>query len=53
MTYKLDLEQITIMLRRMAEALERMAPSYQFPDNLEKAEGFIWEAQLRLSLIHI
>ena len=31
----------------MAEALERIAPSYQFPDNLEKAEGFIWEAQLR------
>ena len=47
MTYKFDIEQITILLSRMAEALERIAPSYQFPDNLEKAEGFIWEAQLR------
>lgn len=31
----------------MAEALERIAPSYQFPDNLEDAQGYIWEAQLR------
>ena len=35
------------MLLRMAEALERIAPSYQFPDNLEDAQGYIWEAQLR------
>ena len=41
MTYKFDIEQITILLSRMAEALERIAPSYQFPYNLEKAEGFI------------
>ena len=47
MTHQNDLEQVTKLLSRMAEALERIAPSYQFPDNLDKAEGFIWEAQLR------
>lgn len=43
MTNKNELE----LLARMAEALERIAPSYQFPDNLEDAQGYIWEAQLR------
>ena len=47
MTNQNDSEQVTKLLSRMAEALERIAPSYQFPDNLDKAEGFIWEAQLR------
>ena len=47
MTYKNNLENVSKLLSRMAEALERIAPSYQFPDNLDKAEGFIWEAQLR------
>ena len=42
-----DLEKITKLLSRMVEALERIAPSYQFPENLDKAEGFIWEAKLR------
>ena len=47
MTHHNDLEQITTLLSRMVEALERIAPSYQFPENLDKAEGFIWEAKLR------
>ena len=47
MTYKNELKQIAPLLTRMAEALERIAPSYQFPDNLEDAQGYIWEAQLR------
>ena len=46
MTKKNQLELIAPMLLRMAEALERIAPSYQFPDNLEDAQGYIWEAQL-------
>ena len=47
MTEKNELELLAPMLTRMAEALERIAPSYQFPDNLEDAQGYIWEAQLR------
>lgn len=47
MTEKNELELLVPMLTRMAEALERIAPSYQFPDNLEDAQGYIWEAQLR------
>ena len=47
MTEKNVLELLAPMLTRMAEALERIAPSYQFPDNLEDAQGYIWEAQLR------
>ena len=47
MTEKNELELLAPMLARMAEALERIAPSYQFPDNLEDAQGYIWEAQLR------
>ncbi len=47
MTEKNELELLAPMLKRMAEALERIAPSYQFPDNLEDAQGYIWEAQLR------
>ena len=46
MTEKNELELLAPMLTRMAEALERIAPSYQFPDNLEDAQGYIWEAQL-------
>ncbi len=42
-----DLEQIKKIFNRIADALERIAPSYQFPNNLNDAEGFIWEAQLR------
>ena len=53
MTEKNELELLAPMLTRMAEALERIAPSYQFPDNLEDAQGYIWEAQLRkLQKIH-
>jgi len=47
MTEKNELKLLAPMLTRMAEALERIAPSYQFPDNLEDAQGYIWEAQLR------
>jgi predicted AAA+ superfamily ATPase len=47
MTEKNELELLAPMLTRIAEALERIAPSYQFPDNLEDAQGYIWEAQLR------
>jgi predicted AAA+ superfamily ATPase len=47
MTEKNELELLAPMLTRMAEALERISPSYQFPDNLEDAQGYIWEAQLR------
>ncbi len=47
MTEKNELELLAPMLTRMAEALERIAPSYQSPDNLEDAQGYIWEAQLR------
>lgn len=47
MTEKNELELLVPMLTRMVEALERIAPSYQFPDNLEDAQGYIWEAQLR------
>lgn len=47
MTYKNEQEQLSPLLVRMAEALERIAPSYLFPDNLEDAQGYIWEAQLR------
>lgn len=47
MTEKNEIELLAPMLTRMAEALERIAPSYQFPDNLEDAQGYIWEAQLR------
>jgi predicted AAA+ superfamily ATPase len=47
MTEKNELELLAPMLTRMAEALERIAPSYQFPDNLDDAQGYIWEAQLR------
>ncbi len=47
MTEKNELELLAPILTRMAEALERIAPSYQFPDNLEDAQGYIWEAQLR------
>ena len=47
MTEKNELELLAPMLTRMAEALERIAPSYQFPENLEDAQGYIWEAQLR------
>ncbi len=47
MTEKNELELLAPMLTRMAEALERIAPSYKFPDNLEDAQGYIWEAQLR------
>ena len=47
MTKKNELELLAPMLVRMAEALERIAPLYQFPDNLEDAQGYIWEAQLR------
>ena len=42
-----DLEQIKKIFNRIADALERIAPSYQFPNDLNDAEGFIWEAQLR------
>ena len=47
MTDKNNIEQFKPLFNRMTEALERLAPSYQFPDNLNDAEGFIWEAQLR------
>ena len=47
MTDKIKIEQITPLLMRMADALERLAPAYHFPENLDQAEGFIWEAQLR------
>ena len=47
MTGKNELEQLAPLLARMADALERIAPSYQFPDNLEDSQGYIWEAQLR------
>ena len=47
MTEKNELELLAPILTRMAEALDRIAPSYQFPDNLEDAQGYIWEAQLR------
>ena len=47
MTEKNELKLLAPMITRMAEALERIAPSYQFPDNLEDAQGYIWEAQLR------
>ncbi len=47
MTHQIDLKKVTVLLSRMAEALERVAPSHKFPDNLDNAEGFIWEAQLR------
>ena len=47
MTDKNNIEQFKPLFNRMTEALERLAPSYQFPDDLNNAEGFIWEAQLR------
>ena len=47
MTGKNELEQLAPLLARMADALERIAPSYQFPDDLEDSQGYIWEAQLR------
>jgi len=47
MTDKIKIEQITPLLMRMVDALERLAPAYHFPENLDQAEGFIWEAQLR------
>ena len=47
MTDKIKIEQLTPLLMRMTDALERLAPAYHFPENLDQAEGFIWEAQLR------
>ena len=46
MTNRNILEQLVPLLTRIAEALERIAPNYQFPDNLNDAPGYIWEAQL-------
>lgn len=34
-------------LLRIADALERLAPSNNFPDNLTDAEGYFWQSNLR------
>ena len=34
-------------LKRIADALERLAPQDQFPDNLTSAEGYFWQAETR------
>ena len=47
MSQQSDESEKIALLSRIADALDRLAPIDQFPDSLEQAEGYFWQAASR------